>query len=375
MISGGVEAFPVGGYRVAVPRWEMRDEIAFMIGSELKLLGHKPLYFFYYEDVPENIDLLLTFGPYGKVLPLWQEAASRSKDTRPITIHWNTEGLPDIRIPLGLMDLFGSMRSWIGRLSYSKSSFNRGLSQIPPLSWWDHVSFRYRYYGDYKYAYEKGWLNLLFDTSTIYTKLRVKSGLPTLYAPWGGSSYWYKDLNLERDIDVLWMGVRGTHRRSNILDMVAKELSSQGVKIHMADNQQNPFIFGDVRTRYLNRAKITLNITRTWYDDNFSRFVLAAPNRSLIVSEPVLQHCPEFQKGVYFVSSQIEDLSKTILYYLENEPERQQIVENAYHFVTQELRFSKILKNMLHAAACGRALATQLEENQPTTNGLGQEAR
>lgn len=338
-------------YRVAVPRWQLRDEIAFMIGTELKFLGHKPEYFFYYEDVPEGVDILLTFGPYGKILPIWQQAAARKADKRPIVIHWNTEGIPDLKIPTWWIKKAGSWRSRVGRLSHSKSSIARGLSGLPPLTWWDRMFFRYRYYGDYQYAYEKGWLDLLFDTSYIYTKVRSKAGLPTLYAPWGASPFWYKDLNLNRDIDVLWMGVRGTQRRSNILDRVTKELRSRGVNVHIADNEQNPFIFGDLRTRYLNRAKITLNITRTWYDDNFSRFVLAAPNRSLIVSEPVLQHCREFQKDVHYISTEIEDLSKTIIYYLENEEERQKIVESAYDFVTQELHFSGILKNMVRAAA------------------------
>jgi hypothetical protein len=126
------------------------------------------------------------------------------------------------------------------------------------------------------------------------------------------------------------MGKRGTHRRSSILDRVHKELRSKGVNMYIADNEQNPFIFGDLRTRYLNRAKVTLNITRTWYDDNFSRFVLAAPNRSLIVSEPVLPHCREFQKTcpLHFITDR--SLSKSILYYLEHEDERQQIVKNAH---------------------------------------------
>jgi hypothetical protein len=65
----------------------------------------------------------------------------------------------------------------------------------------------------------------------------------------------------------------------------------------MADNEENPFIFGETRTAFLNRAKITLNITRTWYDDNFSRFAYAVPNRSLVVSEPLLPHCPEYEAG------------------------------------------------------------------------------
>jgi hypothetical protein len=91
------------------------------------------------------------------------------------------------------------------------------------------------------------------------------------------------------------MGTRGTQRRSRIIDQVCKQLQLKGLNVYIADNEEKPFIFGQERTRYLNRAKITLNITRTWYDDNFSRFTMACPNRSLVVSEPVLPHCTEFK--------------------------------------------------------------------------------
>jgi hypothetical protein len=119
--------------------------------------------------------------------------------------------------------------------------------------------------------------------------------------------------------------------------------------MHVADGKENPFIFGDKRIYYLNRSKITLNITRTWYDDNFSRIALAAPNRSLIVSEPVLPHCPSFIAGTHYVSVPMESLAKTILYYLEQEEERLRIVENAYQLVTTKLVFRESIKSIMEA--------------------------
>lgn len=77
-------------------------------------------------------------------------------------------------------------------------------------------------------------------------------------APWGATPRWYADLGLERDIDVLWMGKRGSKRRSNLLDQVRKELDTVGVSIYVADNEENPFIHGDDRIRFLNRAKLPL---------------------------------------------------------------------------------------------------------------------
>jgi len=149
---------------------------------------------------------------------------------------------------------------------------------------------------------------------------------------------------------VLWMGKRGSQRRSRILDQVFRELKLKGLNVYIADNEENPFIFDEERTRHLNRAKITLNITRTWYDDNFSRFTMACSNRSLVVSEPVLPHCTEFKENVHYVSAKFEDLADTIVYYLEHEEERRQIVDNAYELMMAELKFEKSLRKMFAAA-------------------------
>jgi hypothetical protein len=337
-------------YRVAVPEWVENDGIAKMIVFELEQIGYNPVLFFFENNIPENVDYLLTFGPYNRILPIWQKNARIRLSHRPVVIHWNTEGMPDLRIPSKVVRALAAMRSKIGRMGNSGSVLDHFLYSMRPLANIDRSFTRYRFHGDYEYACRKGWLHVLSDTSHIYSRIRSEIGIPTVYAPWGASQRWYEDLGLERDIDVLWMGVRGSQRRSRILSQVSRELRSKGLRVHIADNEENPFIFGEERTRYLNRAKITLNITRTWYDDNFSRFTIACSNRSLVVSEPVLPHCTEFKENVHYASARIEDLTKTILYYLEHEDERRRIVDNAYDLLITELKFENSLRKMFAAA-------------------------
>ena len=341
---------PRDRYRVAIPEWVENDGIAKMIGFELEQIGYDPVLFFFGSPIPEDVDYLLTFGPYNRILPIWQNNARIALSRRPVVIHWNTEGMPDLRIPLKVVRALGAMRSKIGRMGYSGSVFDHFLYSIPPVSHIDQSFKRYRFHGDYEYACRKGWLHVLSDTSNIYSQIRSKIGVPTLYAPWGASQRWYQDLGLERDLDVLWMGTKGSQRRSRILDQVLSGLKSKGLSVYIADNEEKPFIFGEERTRHLNRAKITLNITRTWYDDNFSRFTMACSNRSLVVSEPVLPHCTEFKENVHYVSAKIEDLADTIVYYLEHEEERRQIVDNAYKLMMAELKFEKSLRKLFAAA-------------------------
>jgi hypothetical protein len=209
---------------------------------------------------------------------------------------------------------------------------------------------RFQNLGHYEYAYRRGWLHRLADTSAIYARLREKLSVPTVYAPWGGTTHWYANLGLERDIDVLWMGKHGSRRRSQLLSRICQELRSRGVRLHVADNVENPFIFGDERIQMLNRAKITLNLTRTWYDDNFSRFALAAPNGSLAVSEPLLPHSPEWQPGKHYIASPVKQLAQTIAYYLEHESERQMIAAAAYELVTTTLSFQNSVQRLVAAA-------------------------
>ena len=341
---------PRGSYRVAVPEWVEDDGIANMIGFELEQIGYHPVLFSFDSNIPADVDYLLTFGPYNRILPIWQNNAHIARSRRPVVIHWNTEGMPDLRIPPKVVSALAAMRSKIGRMSYSGSVFDQFLYSIRPVSNIDQSFKRYRYHGDYEYACRKGWLHVLSDTSHIYSQIRSKIGIPTLYAPWGASQRWYEDLGLKRDIDVLWMGTRGSQRRGRILDQVFRELKLKGLNVYIGDNEEKPFVFGEERTRLLNRAKITLNITRTWYDDNFSRFTMACSNRSMIVSEPLLPHCTEFKENVHYVSAKIEDLANTIVYYLEHEEERRQIVDNAYELMMTELKFEKSLRKMFAAA-------------------------
>jgi hypothetical protein len=335
--------------KVAIPLGNERDGIAEVISDELNALGYQPVYFNIGSLIPENAEVIFSFGPYGKFLTIPRQLAKMPPDQKPIFVHWNTEGIPDLRIPWKIMSSIAGWRSWLGRVQDS----GNGSATIPGaerlFSLIESRMLRFRYVGDYYYTHRRGWLDIFADTSEIYAEIHRRHGLPTIVAPWGATPQWYKDLGLERDIDVLWMGTRGTKRRSIILDQVRSELESKGVRVHVADGKENPFIFDDERIYYLNRSKITLNITRTWYDDNFSRIALAAPNRSLIVSEPVLPHCPSFVAGTHYVSVPVKTLAKTILYYLDHEDERLRIVENAYHLVTSKLVFRESIKSIMDA--------------------------
>lgn len=178
-------------YRVAIPEWVEDDGIAKMIGFELEKIGYEPILFLFDHAIPKDVNYLLTFGPYNRILPIWQSNARVPVMQRPITIHWNTEGMPDLRVPLPVIRALGSIRSRLGRMGDSGSTIEKFLYSTRLVSNLDRAFKRYRYHGDYSYAFQMGWLNVLADTSHIYSQLRTKIGMPTLYAPWGASQRWY----------------------------------------------------------------------------------------------------------------------------------------------------------------------------------------
>ncbi len=337
--------------QVAVIEWEDGDGITEVINDELSNLGYLSVTFQPDQPIPPTASVVFIHGPYGKLLPVLRQLNDIPLASRPISVYWNTEGMPELRLPWRLTHFLSTLRSsgerWLDESPYQ---WVRELTQTRALGPIFGHMMRFRYLGDLNFAYQNGLINLIADTSSIYAHLRTHHGLPTIFAPWGATRKWYEDLGLQRDIDVLWMGKYGSLRRRRILRQVQQQLESQGVRMYIADNEQNPFIFGQTRTEYLNRAKITLNVTRTWYDDNFMRFVMATPNRSLVVSETLIQHCPQFEPGIHYVSAPVERLVDTILTYLQDDERRSQITENAYQMVTTKLTLGRSMQTMMEAA-------------------------
>ena len=128
----------------------------------------------------------------------------------------------------------------------------------------------------------------------------------------------WDNLELERDIPVLWLGKAGSSRRKSLLHKTRAELRTHGIEMLVIDGVENPYIFGKDRDNLLSRTKIVLNLVRAWWDDNSLRYTLVAPKRALIVTEPTLPHT-DFMPGVHLVEAPVNQLADTILYYLNHE--------------------------------------------------------
>ena len=348
MVSGKTRMTTI--HKVGVPSTVDGDGIGKAIAAELANLGFQPQLFPLDGPAPLGFDAFFLFGPFGKFLHVPQQFDHLPWQDRPTFIFWNTEGFPDPRLPLTGVRAASSLRSWLGRFSHDGSAWKRRVARSRPFARLEPRLLRFRYLGDYLYAWRKGWVDVFADISAVYAGTLQRLGIPAIPAPFGSFPEWYDCLNVERDIDVLWMGKRGSRRRSQALDQLRAALQKHGVEIYMVDNVEHPFVFDHERTILLNRAKITLNLLRTWYDENSLRLAIAAPNRSLVVSEPLLPHVPQYQPGIHYISAPIPEMAQTILYYLKHTDERERIAENAYQLTTKTLTFRNAICIMMDAA-------------------------
>ncbi len=336
---------------IAVVRWGPYDALAHAIGNELKRAGYAPTYFHFTQPPPPDAAVVFSFAPYGRWMQIPHALAQLPAATRPQLIHWNTENPPDLRVPWWVMRATGAVRAGIDRWHDADDPRLKEQVQKQPWRWLDTHLTKYRYVGEVHYAAQKGMLDLYIESSEIYAALHSRHGLPTLVAPWGTVTEWCADLKSERDVDVLWFGQRRNKRRSRLLDQVRAELKARGVEMYVADGVEHPFLHGDERTKLLNRAKVTLNLLPTWYDHAFPyRFHVAAGNRSLVITEPMLKHCSLYHEGEHYVSAPIAQLADTITRYVRHDSERRAIVENAYELVTTRMTMGHSVRAIMARA-------------------------
>ncbi|MEM7124862.1 MAG: hypothetical protein AAF702_00960 [Chloroflexota bacterium] len=346
--------------RVAVVEWTHDgDAIGEAIYQELHLIGHEPVYFpaRAYTDfiLTGETDLVLLFGPFGKFLPILEYVAQMPLEARPLTLFWNTEGFPNPRIPWPIMRQGARIRSWIGRHVDAKGLLTRMPVIKDLFSSVDRQMMPYRHLGDFLHAQYHGLIDVYADVSAVYGHyLRRKANFDPVEAPLGSSHRWYTDLGLERDIDVIWIGKRETKRVSSLLEQIQKHLSKQGVQMLLIDDEKACFRIDEERIRLLNRSKINLNILSTWHDENSLEISIAASNRSLVVSEPLLPHVLKYEAGVHYVSSPIAKLADTIIYYLEHDNERDVIIKKAYQLMTTELSLYWSVQRVMNAVELKR---------------------
>jgi hypothetical protein len=324
--------------RIGIPYWSRGDGVSILHSRIVENLGYEPVDFIYDQKLPESLTAIFLYGPWGSMTPMISQLRERSPENRPILIWWLTEQLPNPALPEWFRYSAGYFRNWLEQLAYRRHEDGSWAKRKYIGSLLSSKALRFRYYGDLYWLRRSRVKTLIIQSSPWSNEFLTKRGF-NIFAPPNPSYYsdWGADLKLERDIPVLWIGKVATRRRRQLLDRIQMELREHGIELLRIDGESNPYVFGDERTKILNRSKIVLNILRAKWDNNAMRFQLAALNRALILTEPMFNHT-QFQPGVHLIEAEIDEITDKILYYLSHGEESQKITDQAYLLITRSSR-------------------------------------
>lgn len=255
---------------------------------------------------------------------LRRQLIATPKHNRPVVCIWHSEPLPPSRA---------------ARLPWPRLHL-RELAKI--LLRDARATDAYTNYWRIRQLARHGLPDVLAVSAPGWVEFLLERGICADWVPLGYDPSFGRDLGLQRDIDVLFLGALDVPRRRRIL----RGLRAAGIDLTATGSWVDPSCWGEERTRLLNRTKILLNLARKPGDLSAHRLLLGMANKALVISEPIYRPAP-FVAGTHFISTPVEEMPDVIRSYLARDAERQRIVEAAYRLVTEEITLSRSASQVL----------------------------
>lgn len=167
-----------------------------------------------------------------------------------------------------------------------------------------------------------GWIDAIAVSTEQKRLYLADQGIESTFMPVGQQAAFGRRLDLDRDIDVLFIGKIKPPKRRRALDRVFAELRQRGLVAYKPDKP----IYGEERTRLVNRARIMLNPHRYDWDTPWMRWNLAIANGAVVASEPLSVPHP-LRPGTDFLSAPIEDLPREIEALVQDEARRKAMLD------------------------------------------------
>ncbi len=341
-----------------------------VITDQLNALGHRAWIVSSQDSSISKADMLLLAGD-GRGFNNFKEHLKKINGKKPFVILWQFDPLapPVINseteksiLKLGTLD-------W-GRLGYKTSKVIRKSLFFSGKVWkliiW-FLSYRikkrvcknhtiifsrtssidlFSSCASYRYIKEnvtENWIDLLVVSTAAKKVLLGNKNIQNIHIPIGYDRRWGRQMQSERDIDVLFFGNLYSSRRKKILKNVFEKLKKANITLKVVDSH----CYGSRRTELLNRTKIILDISRVPWDYAGLRFLMSMSCGALVVSETVVYPEP-YKPNVHFVHGPIEELPDLILYYLNDEIERNKITRSAHSFVTEKISMASMLEKIIN---------------------------
>lgn len=333
--------------QIGVYYWKQDEGFGNAVVGTLENMGYDPAVI-NRDDFTERISelsLLLIYGPWGSLEPVARRLRGISPAERPAVVLWQSEQFPNPKLHAWVWRTVGLGRSYLDTLGYHQAPNG---TIIPRPAWGLILSrlHRFRYFGDLLRYSRSGFLDVVAVWSKWTTEFLIARGVPAMTAYMGNYAGCGRDLGLQRDIPVLWLGKPGSGRRGQLVRRVHDDLDRRGIKMLVVDGVEHPYVFGEERTKLLNRAKFTLNLLRQSWDNTSMRFFLASANKSVLISEPMLPHIP-FDPGVHFIQTPVDEITGTIADWLGRDAEREAMAERAYQLGVEQITMKASLHKII----------------------------
>lgn len=288
----------------------------------------------------EGYDYLLMYGPMAPIGPL----VDRMKSTRnlPPIIFWYTEQMPDPRLPARLVRFMSRarFRSWTWYDGFLVNGAGRRLIRRLPLP----DAGRLRGVGEIVELHRLGLLELICAFSQTNARILRRFDLPVAQIPIGYHPFFGEQLGLPRDIDVVFLGTTRDARRRKWIARLERELEKMGISLVIKDGSpRRGYLFDRERTLLLNRTKILLNVMRQAWDDAIYRFLLAAANGVVLLSEPLWSTSRgPLKPGTHYVECRLTEMAATVRDVLDSPSSRLSVAQHASGLIGSELTMSRM---------------------------------
>lgn len=211
-------------------------------------------------------------------------------------------------------------------------------TQVPTRQWY-HAAL---YYMWFRQGHATRWCDLVAVSTLPRHQVLTRMGIQCEYAALGYHSAWGRDLGLNRDIDVLFLGrVRKTARERAFAHIHA-QLKHQGIELTTVDQD----CYGQDRTELLSRTRISLDLTQHPWEMPIARLLPSMACGALVISNWTGDPHPFREE--HLVRAESHCLADAVLHYLGTESEQRRIAEAAQRYVTNELAWHGTVRRLLH---------------------------
>jgi hypothetical protein len=197
--------------------------------------------------------------------------------------------------------------------------------------------------------HQEGIVDLLAVSTRGRQEFLHEQGILSSFIPLGCGQQHGRDLGLERDIGVLFLGDVRTARRRRAINF----LRGSGIQVTVAGSWEDPQYWGENRTKLLNRTKILLNVPRTPGDYSGLRMFLGAANGAVILSEPLYRPEP-FLPGQHYLEAELAQMPLIARNLLQDHARGTAIAESARDLATQVATRSHSVAKLLQAIEAAR---------------------